>query len=648
MTTPQIFNAVIGTAGHIDHGKSTLVKSLTGIHPDRLPEEQEKGITIDLGFAPMVLKNGMRVGIIDVPGHERFVKNMVAGATGIDFVLLVIAADDGVMAQTREHLQIINLLGVRDGLTVLTKMDLVEPDYVELVMEDIRALESGTILDGKPIVPVSSKTGEGIEQLKALLEKTLSKLARRVSDGPFRMPVQRVFAKEGFGTVVTGVPLSGQVNIGDSLDILPQGFHGRIKGLHAYNQTIQHGQAGHSTAINLVGPGIDKRQVERGMVAVTPGIFEPTNLIAAHFSLLASTPWPLKHRAAVRFHSGTSEIQAKVLLLDGDSLKPGASGFIQILLEEKTVLVPGDRFILRLQSPMITLGGGRTLDTLPVKRKRLDAGGLSDLNARLAVVDDSSKFLRYLIAASKIPKSLRQLCAESGLLPERVAKLAASAVDKRDAIALGQGSDFLSMATFKDVSQQLVELVQSYTKEHPALAGIERPELKRRMTKILSKEIVASFDDVLAAMKRVGLLQLDSNTVSMPGRERTLDGAWALQADQVEAAYLTAGLTPPSRVDVEVQTKIPAKVMREIVKYLRDTNKLVDATPDVTFHRATVEEAKRKLVDLFGANAERTTSEIRQQLGMNRKFAVPLVELLDKEKFTVRIGDVRRLVSPPV
>ncbi len=282
----QIFNAVIGTAGHIDHGKSTLVKALTGIHPDRLPEEQDKGITIDLGFAPMVLKNGMRVGIIDVPGHERFVKNMVAGATGIDFVLMVVAADDGVMAQTREHLQIVQLLGVRDGLTVVTKKDMVEPDFVEMVADDVRALELGTVLDGKPIVTVSSKTGDGIPELKALLEKALPKLARRASDGPFRMPIQRVFAKEGFGTVVTGVPLSGHVAIGDTLDVLPPGYHGRVKGLHAYTQPIERGQAGHSTAINLIGPGIDKRQVERGMIAVTPGIFEPTHLIAAHFALL--------------------------------------------------------------------------------------------------------------------------------------------------------------------------------------------------------------------------------------------------------------------------------------------------------------------------------------------------------------------------
>jgi selenocysteine-specific elongation factor len=419
MSTP-IFNAVIGTAGHIDHGKSTLVKALTGIHPDRLPEEQDKGITIDLGFAPMVLSNGMRVGIIDVPGHERFVKNMVAGATGIDFVLMVVAADDGVMAQTREHLQIVDLLGVRDGLTVVTKTDMVEPEYLELVKEDILAVEAGTMLEQKPIITVSSKTGDGIPELKALLEKTLPKVIRRTQDGPFRMPIQRVFAKEGFGTVVTGVPISGHVDIGDTLDVLPPEYHGRVKGIHAYNQAITHGQAGHSTAVNLIGPGIDKRQVERGMVAVAPGIFEPTNLITAHFVLLASSPWPLKHRAAVRFHAGTVEIQAKILLLEGDTLKPGSGSFVQVLLEEKTVLVPGDRFILRLQSPMITLGGGQTLDNVPVKRKRLDSESIDELKERLRYLTDSEQFLKVLLSRAQTPKSVRELCAETGMLPERI------------------------------------------------------------------------------------------------------------------------------------------------------------------------------------------------------------------------------------
>ncbi|MCY3023351.1 MAG: selenocysteine-specific translation elongation factor, partial [Planctomycetota bacterium] len=366
--TAQIFNVVIGTAGHIDHGKSTLVQALTGIHPDRLKEEQERGITIDLGFAPLELAGGLRVGIIDVPGHERFIKNMVAGATGVDFVMLVVAADDGVMAQTREHLQIVQLLGVRDGLIVITKKDLVEADYLELVVEDVKALVAGTALADKPVVTVSSKTGEGIPGLKALLNTALSKLARRPSSGPFRMPIQRVFAKEGFGTVVTGVPLSGQVAIGDTLEVLPPGYQGRVKGLHAYQHPITRGQAGHSTAVNLHGPDIDKQDVRRGMVVATPGIFRPCSLVTAHLTPLAGTPWPLTHRAPVRFHAGTAEIQGRVLLLEGDQLPAGTDGWVQVQLAEPTVAAPGDRFILRHQTPMLTLGGGVVLDVALLKR----------------------------------------------------------------------------------------------------------------------------------------------------------------------------------------------------------------------------------------------------------------------------------------
>ena len=639
----HIFNAVIGTAGHIDHGKSTLVKALTGIHPDRLPEEQVKGITIDLGFAPLVLSNGMRVGIIDVPGHERFVKNMVAGATGIDFVMMIVAADDGVMAQTREHLQIVDLLGVRDGLTVITKTDMVEPDYVELVKDDIRELESGTVLEGKPVLCVSSKTGEGIGELKALLEKTLPKLARRTQQGPFRMPIQRVFAKEGFGTVVTGVPLSGHVAIGDTLDVLPPMYHGRVKGLHAYNQSIEQGQAGHSTAVNLIGPDIDKRQVERGMVAVTPGIFQPTNIISAHFALLSSAPWPLKHRAAVRFHAGTAEIQAKALLLEGDVIKPGTSSFIQLILDEKTVLAPGDRFILRLQTPMVTLGGGKTLDTVPLKRKRLDEKSLAELKERLAALGADEKFLRLVLSTAHAPKNVRDLCAEMGMLPGRVQDLAAKIVQSGAAICLTPGGDYLSTAVFEDTSRQLLDRIKQYVQEHPALGSIDRPTLRQVLDRN-APELSDSFDDILLLMKQKGQVKLESNLVALPGAERKLEGELAKQAADVEAAYRDGGMAPPVRTDIEQKLNISSKTLREIFKFLRDTNKLVDASADVTFHREHIETAKRKLRELFAAGAQRTTSEIRQHLGMSRKFAVPLVELLDREKFTVRIGDIRQLI----
>ncbi len=639
----EIFNVVLGTAGHIDHGKSSLVQALTGIHPDRLKEEQERGITIDLGFAPLQLSNGMRVGIIDVPGHERFIKNMVAGASGIDFVMMVIAADDGVMAQTREHLQIVQLLGVRDGLTVITKKDLVEPDLLELVVEDVKSLEENTVLAGKPVIAVSSKTGEGIAELKKHLDTALAKLSRRADAGPFRMPIQRVFAKEGFGTVVTGVPLSGQVAIGDTIEILPPAFAGRVKGLHAYKTAITRGQAGHSTAVNLIGSEIDKKVVTRGMVAVTPGIFKATNVLTAHLTHLPATPWPLKHRAPVRFHAGTAEIQGKVLLLEGDTLAPGASGWVQVLLEEPTVAAPGDRFILRHQTPMVTLGGGRIVDVVAEKRKRSKPEVLAELDARLKAIDSPADFLAQVVAASELPKSVPELCAESASLPAQLTALLAKLIEKKRVVALRPDAVYIAPARLDGALKDAVTCAFDYFKEHPALGTLEKPELRRRLEKKSGAEWSAYFDDLLNILKQRNLLKVESNTVALPGRDRKLEGALAEQAQKVEAALQAGALAPPSPAEIEAQYKIPAKTFKEILRFLQDTGKAFEASPEIYFHASAYDKAKSEVQGLFATSPELTTSEIRQHLGMNRKYVVPLVELFDRKNFTVRIGDKRKL-----
>ena len=642
-TTPTIFNAVIGTAGHIDHGKSTLVQQLTGIHPDRLKEEQDRGITIDLGFAPLELKNGMRVGIIDVPGHERFIKNMVAGATGIDFVLMVVAADDGVMAQTREHLQIIQLLGVRDGLTVITKKDLADAEMLELVIEDVKALEAGTILEGKPVIAVSARSGEGIPELRKRLDELLPKLTRRGSGGPFRMPIQRVFAKEGFGTVVTGVPLSGQVKIGDTLEVLPPHYSGRVKGLHAYKLAIEHGFAGHSTAVNLHGPEIDKREIVRGMVAATPGVFKPTKLLTAHLRHLPSAPWPLKHRAPVRFHSGTAELQGKVLILEGDALAPGQSGFLQILLEDPTVAAPGDHYLLRHQTPMVTLGGGRIVDVAPLKRKRNDPAVLAELSKRLAVLDNPQQLLEHILASAPLPRSIQELSAETGLLAGQIAELLSPLLKDSRVLALKSGSTYLSITLLNALSSQVGACIVEYLKEHPALGGVERPELKARLRKKIGAEIDAYSDDLLELLNSRKVIQAQSNLIALPGRERKLEGALAATAQKLESAIKTGALAPPTIPELQAQLAVPPKTFKEILKFLSDTRALTEASPEIYFHREALDKAKGDLKSLFAEKSERTTSEIRQHLGMNRKYVIPLVELLDRTKFTERVGDVRKL-----
>lgn len=352
----EIFNIVIGTAGHIDHGKSSLVEILTGVNPDRLKEEKERGLTIDLGFAPLSLPNGKKVGIIDVPGHEKFIKNMVAGASGIDFVILVIACDDSVMPQTREHLEIMQILGIKSGLIALTKIDLVDDDLALLAKEEIQEFLQGTFLENSPILPISSVTQKGFKEFKSVLFKNLQEVTPKTNHGIFRMPIQRVFSKHGHGTVITGIPVSGEVREGDTLEVLPSKAKGRVKKIQAYGTSVKKGGAGHSTALNI--KDIDYKKIHRGDVIASPGFFEAVHFIEAKFQYLHTIKTPLLHMTPIRFHTGTLEEMGKVAIIGQEKLMPGETGYIQIRLENPVAVATGDRFVVRLSSPMITIGGG--------------------------------------------------------------------------------------------------------------------------------------------------------------------------------------------------------------------------------------------------------------------------------------------------
>lgn len=639
-----VFNVVIGTAGHIDHGKSALVQALTGIHPDRLKEEQERGITIDLGFAPLQLANGQRVGIIDVPGHERFIKNMVAGATGMDFVMLVVAADDGVMAQTREHLQIIKLLGVGEGITVITKIDIAEAGFADLVADEIQRLSVGTCLEGKPVLRVSSKTGAGIAELKAVLEKQLAGLSRRSVEGPYHMPIQRVFTKEGFGTVVTGVPISGTLAIGENVEILPPGFSGRVKGLHAYGHMIAHACAGHSTAVNVAG--IERHTVVRGMAAVTPGIFKPTRIFSAHLIHLAGTPSPLKHRTPVRFHAGTAEVMGRVLMLEGSQLAPGAEGFVQIQLEDPVVISPGARFILRHQSPLFTLGGGQILDVTQVKRKRDNGGVLEELVERRKALADPLMLLGVILKHAPDPKRFEDLCAEVGALPERIVKWIEALRKARSVVVLKQGEIAVGLPVFERLAQDVTVVMKTYFAEHPALSAIPRPELKARLESLLLKQGRAGapwFDDLLNALSSRGTLKCEGNDVRLVGHERKLDARWADKARQIEDALKAGGLMPPGLPELEAASGLKPREFKDLIKYFAETGRIVEATSDIVFHRDAYDNATAKIKAMYGPGDAWTMSEIRQKLGINRMFVVPLMETFDQNGFTVREGDRRRL-----
>lgn len=407
---------ILGTAGHIDHGKTSLVRALTGIDTDRLKEEKERGITIELGFAHLELPGDIQFGIVDVPGHERFVRAMVAGVGGMDLVMLVIAADEGVMPQTREHLEICQLLGVRKGLVALTKCDMVDEDWLHLVTEEVRDYLAGSFLEEAPIVPLSSKTGAGLEDLKTTLGQLAAEVHEKSVDGPFRLPVDRVFTVAGFGTVVTGTLLSGAMAVGDEVEVLPSGLTSRVRSIQTHGRKSEQAEAGQRVAVNL--QGIDYADMARGDVIVPRGVFRTTRTVDARLDFLASAPRELKHRATLRLHSATYEVSAQAILLEGDTLAPGASAFVQLRLKSPVLLLPGDFFILRSYSPQITVGGGVVLDPAPPRRRRRSAQARELLDA-LGEGADADKLLLLTQQSLLSGLTLEELIIRSGLPAKR-------------------------------------------------------------------------------------------------------------------------------------------------------------------------------------------------------------------------------------
>ena len=408
---------ILGTAGHIDHGKTSLVKALTGIDTDRLKEEKARGITIELGFAHLDLPGGYELGIVDVPGHERFVCSMVAGVGGMDLVMLVIAADEGVMPQTREHLDICQLLGVKKGLVALTKIDMVDPDWLGLVTEEVRDYLAGSFLEAAPIMPISSRTGEGLDRLKGELARLAGEVEEKKGEGPFRLPVDRVFTITGFGTVVTGTLLSGEISVGDEVEVLPGALPCRVRGIQTHGKKADKGFAGQRVAVNL--QGVEHTEIFRGDIVVPRGIYRPTRTIDARLNYLPAAPRELKHRATLRLHSATYEVPAKVILIDRDVLLPGESAYVQLRLAKPVLLLPGDPFVLRTYSPQATLAGGTVLDPSPLRRRRRSSEALSLLEA-IENGEDVEK-IRLMVAASLLSGlSLEEIVNRTGMSVKKI------------------------------------------------------------------------------------------------------------------------------------------------------------------------------------------------------------------------------------
>jgi selenocysteine-specific elongation factor len=634
----QIQPIVVGTAGHIDHGKSSLVKALTGIDPDRLKEEKERGLTIDLGFARLPMPDGRWLGLVDVPGHERFVRNMVAGATGIDVVVLVVAADDGVMPQTREHLDIMGLLGLERGLIALNKIDLVDEDMAELAAADVRAAVAGTFLESAPLLRVSAATGRGLDELKRELFRIASTTTPRSDEGVFRMPVQRVFSARGFGTVLTGIPVSGRTRIGDVLEVLPARAKGKVRGIQAYAQTTDTARAGHSTALNLAD--VDHHQVVRGHVVATPGFFAPVKMVGARLRVLASLEFPVTDSMHVRLHTGTADPLGELVLLDAKELAPGAEGLAQIRLEEELVCAPGDRFVLRLASPSITLGGGTILEESRHRLKRFKEFVIAELERQELSLDSPGALLETTLARAGIALSPASTLAQTIKRPVDEAAAELEALRARGvAVALGSPPAWMHAEHLSRALDRVRDAVARWFADNPHRQVIETLELKRATA--WEAPLLAA---VLDEAHRRGELSLEpGGHVRARGRKVELDPATAEQRARVLEAFESAGFSPPSAAELAARVALPEKRVGALIQMLVDEGSVRSIGKELFMASAAVERAREAVIRNCTAHGHLEIPQLRDELGTSRKYLIPLLEHFDAKGVTTRLGANRVL-----
>ena len=632
-----ILPIVIGTAGHIDHGKSTLVQALTGIDPDRLKEEKERGLTIDLGFAPLSLPDGRLVGIVDVPGHERFVRNMVAGATGIDLVVLVVAADDGVMPQTREHLQIMQLLGVQRGLVALTKTDLVDEAMVELAEEDVRESVRGTFLEQAAIHRVSAVSGAGLEEFRRALCEAAAAAPQRSSEGVFRMPIQRVFSKAGFGTVVTGIPVSGEARLGDVLEVLPGRLRGKVRGLNAYKQPAEIVRAGHSSAINLAD--VDHHLVTRGHVVATPNFFGPQTMVAARLTTLPGSGRPVVNRMRVRLHTGTADPAGEIVLLDREEIAPGEDGLVQIRLQDPIVCAPGDRFVLRLLSPMETLGGGVILEESRYRLKRFKGFVLDELAHQEASLASPVTLLESLLSrrgAELIPTE-ELATAVKRPLAETARHLAELAGEQR-VRALGKDR-WIHVDRLEEALARLRRAVDGWFAEEAHRSVVDVLELRQRTG--FEPAFLAALLEVEGVAGRLALLP--GGKVRPAGRDVELAPELRAARDGVLARLQQARFQPPSPAELGAELGLAGPLVATALEHLVDEGTVVHVGGELYLATTSRDEARAAIV----ANCERhghlEIPELRDALGTTRKFLIPLLEHFDAQGLTIRQGAHRVL-----
>ncbi|MFT5698151.1 MAG: selenocysteine-specific elongation factor [Desulforhopalus sp.] len=635
---------VLGTAGHVDHGKTSFIRALTGFETDRLKEEQKRGITIELGFAYLDLPCGHRIGIVDVPGHEKFVKTMVSGVSGIDILAFIVAADEGIMPQTVEHFEICRLMGVQQGIIIVTKKDLVDPEWLEMVNDEIREFCTGSFLEEAPLINVSSTTGEGIDLVRDEIDSIVKKHNFHEVFGPFRLSADRIFAIKGFGAVVTGTSVSGRTSVGEDLRIYPTDRVAKVRGIQVHSAAVDEVEAGHRTAINL--QGVSKSEIERGMVLAPENTLQANYMLDCQFFYLASCTKPLKHRARVRVHLGTAEIIGRISLLDRDELQPGDEAPVQVLLEEKAVVWPGDRYVIRSYSPVATIGGGVVLGNVsPRKRKRLLEGDQQYNRDMYATLRDGSledKILFYLKESRELGLTADELGIRLGLFGKHLKKALQDPIStKKMAVVDSAAQRYVIVEIAENIKNLFVEYLTTYHKTHPLQQGLVKEEMRTSLGRKIDQKV---YNYCMNDLIRKGVIVQEESVVRLAEHEVALKADEEQLRKDLDAWFGTRGLsTPTIKETMEHFEEYPAKLVKEVISLDIRDGKILKVSESLYYSKAVLDPLIESVKKHIEVNGEIDAPAFKELTGLTRKFSIPILEYLDREKITMRIGDKRIL-----
>lgn len=640
-------HAIVGTAGHIDHGKTALIKALTGIDVDTLAEEKRRGITIELGFAFLDTPGfDKEIIFIDVPGHEKLIKTMVAGASNIDAVLFVIAADDGINVQTLEHFDILQLLAIENGVIALTKCDLVDENHLRAVTNDVKSLVAGTFLENAPVIPVSSVTGEGVEEIKVALVEAAGRVRTRRDTGIFRMPIDRAFTMQGFGTVIAGTILSGQVNVGDKLEILPDGLTTRVRGIQVHAKSIQESHIGVRTAINLMD--VKKEQLRRGQTAVAPGSVTSTTRIDAQFHLLKSCGEDLKNRTRIRFHVAADEVIGRLVLLDRDRLSPGETAVVQFVLESPTVALPKDRYVIRTFSSLATIGGGAILDAQAKSHKRFDASAVDALEKLRGGISDVVE--QAFVKSGVVPLNVAEVASFVGENEDEVAVVVQSLLDDGLLVRITprtveeltdiRAGKFISAEISLGLAERLLGILDEYYSSNPYKVFMPSSELQSRFCKFADKQVFVALVRNLCEQEVLRAGRVKVGRIDRKPQWKTGERELALR---IEKIYESEGYATSPEDEIQSELRIPQDVFESIMMALTDQGRLVRLADRVTYHEKHLRAVRELVKQYIAENGSITAPELRDKLGVTRKYSVAILEYLDNAQVTRRLGDKRVL-----